>query len=140
MADSDHDVVQPVQGAGVIVHVSRRHDGKIHAVRYVKQCSRERDIAPDSISLELDEKSMGAKYGFAAIGEPSSGADPHSFQRPWQQPITTGTGENDQPFMARFERAQRQPRVEALGAEVRFRQQTAEVRVPLWRFGQQDQV
>ena len=74
------------------------------------------------------------------MGDFAGGAQAFGLQCPGQQAVAPRSGEDDQPVMSRFEGRERQPRVETLGAEMRFGEQPAEIRVALCCFGKQNQM
>ena len=87
MANSDHDIVQPVQVAGMIMNVARRYDAKSYVVCDPLQCQSEREIAANLIALDLDEKSIGTVYRLASFGELPGGDQSIVFQCSGKQAI-----------------------------------------------------
>ena len=65
MTDGDHDVVQPVELAGVVVDIASRYGAKAQVTSNLRQRARERQIPADSISLDFDKKPIGPKYRLA---------------------------------------------------------------------------
>ncbi len=131
MADGDHDVIQAMQASRVVEHATRRHDGKLHVVRDIQQCPRRGEISTHTVALNLHEKPLLPEDGLAVLREPAGGIEPLRLEGSRQQPIAAGAGENDQPVVTRFERGERQSRIEPLGAQVGLRQQATEIRVAL---------
>src|SRR6266571_7460949 len=126
--------------ARVVVHLPSCHDGKLYAVRYLDQCAGQSEIPPDSISLNLNKKPIAAERGPAFFRELSGRAETPGLERSRHQSVAARSGEDDQPLLAHRDGRQRQPRVEPLGPEVRFREQAAEIRVALRSLGEQNQM
>src|SRR3989475_9150750 len=101
VADGDHHIVQPMPLARVIMHVSRRHDGKSHVMRYIDQGSCQSQIASDPITLNLDKKMIASKDRFTVLCKFSSCAETLSFERARQESVAACTGQNDQPIVPR---------------------------------------
>src|SRR4029077_9368067 len=102
MTDRDHDVVQPVQLAPVIMDISSCTDGKLQGASDVDQGASERHVPPDPVSLDLAEEPVAREDYLAMLGESPRGADPLAPQCPRQQSAATPPGENDQPVVPRL--------------------------------------
>src|SRR5207245_9345321 len=68
VAGGDEHIVQPVTLAAVIMHVTRRHDAKSCVMSEVGEGSREREIAPYVVPLQLDEEILPPEPRPAAPG------------------------------------------------------------------------
>ncbi len=119
MANSDHDIVQTMQLARVVMNTAGRHDAKSHGACDINECSRQRQITANAIALDLDKKSLGAEYRLASLGEFSGCAQSIVFQRPGQQAIPARARQDDESVMPFFKRRVRESRIEPLRAEVR---------------------
>ena len=119
MANSDHDIVQTMQLARVVMHAARGDSAEAYVIRKAYQGTRQGDIAPHPVALDLDKKSIGAEYRLASLGELSGCAQSIVFQRPRQQAIPARARQDDESVMPFFKRRVRQSRIEPLGAEVR---------------------
>ncbi len=138
--DSDLHIVQPVSLAAVVMDATSRHDAKLQGLGDVDQRSGQGQITPHAIALQLDEESVSSELFPTAFGAPARRREPFGFEGPRQQSALPATREHDQPILTRGERIEREPRVEAIGAEVSLREQPAEVGVSLRRLGEQREV
>src|SRR2546428_3981248 len=94
---------------------TRRHDAKSCVMSEVGEGSREREIAPYVVPLQLDEEILLPEHRAAALGAGSRGCAPFCAQQPRQEAVAAA-GQDDQPLVARFERGELEPRVAAIGA------------------------
>src|SRR5437899_188190 len=140
MTDRDHDVVQPVQLALVVVDISSCTDGKLQVASDVDQGASVRNIPTDTISLDLDEKPVSPEDFLAVLREFDGGADPLGLHCPRQQSVAASPGENDQPVMPRLEGREWASWVEALGVEVRLGEEPAKICVSLRRLSEQNEM
>src|SRR5690348_15319286 len=131
VTDRHQHVVQAVTGAGVIMHVARRYDAKSYVSRKVDQRPGEPQIAPDVVTLDLDEEPVAPEYRTAPLGEPARRPTPLRPQDRRKQPLPAA-GQHDESRMSGLERRDVEPRIApVVPAKVRFCDQPAQIRVPL---------
>ena len=140
VAYSDHDIVQPVQVAGMILHIPSCTDAKLQVASDIDQRSRHSQITSDSITLDLHEKTVSPEDFLAVLRELSGRDQSIVFQCSGQQAIPARAGQDDESVMPFFECCERQSRIEPLRAEVRGGEQAAEIRVALRCLGEQNQL
>src|SRR5690349_23918483 len=122
------------------MHVARRYDAKSYVSRKVDQRPGEPQIAPDVVTLDLDEEPVAPEYRTAPLGEPARRPTPLRPQDRRKQPLPAA-GQHDESRMSGLERREVEPRIApVVPAKVRFRDQPAQIRVPLGRFGEQRHV
>jgi hypothetical protein len=80
MADRDHDIVQPVELAAMIMNIARRYDAKPYVIREVLQGPGKGEIAPHAVALDFHKKPISSEHPSAPIRELSGGAEPLAFQ------------------------------------------------------------
>ncbi len=140
VADRDEHVVQPVALAPVVVHVGRRHRVEPGVVREIAQRAGQGAVAANVIALQLDEEPVPPEHRAAALGQPARGRLPRSAQDRRQQ-TRAAPRQDDQPLVPCFERGEIEPRVAAVfPAEMRLREQAAQVRIAPRRLGEQGDV
>src|SRR5437870_12575060 len=100
---------------GVLMHDALRHGAKSCVMSEVSKGSREREIAPYLVPLQLDEEILLPENRAAALGAGSRGGAPFCAQQPRKEAVAAA-GQDDQALVARFERGELEPRVAAIGA------------------------
>src|SRR5690348_18247298 len=96
-------VVQAVTGAGVIMRVARRYDAKTYVSCKVDQRPGEPQIAPDVVTLDLDEEPVAPEHRTAPLGEPARRPAPLRPQDRRKHPIPAA-GQHDESRMSGLER------------------------------------
>src|SRR5690349_10967737 len=95
VTDRHQHVVQAVTGAGVIMHVARRYDAKSYVSCKVDQRAGEPLIAPDVVTLDLDEEPVAPEHGTAPLGEPARRPAALCSQGRREQPLPAA-GQHDE--------------------------------------------
>src|SRR6266540_2883975 len=88
VANRDHDVVQAMKGAGVVVDVTRRYDAKLYVACETMQCRGMRQFSAHPISLDLHEKPVRSEHRSAPLREFAGSAQSIVLQSPRQHAVT----------------------------------------------------
>src|SRR5207244_7215554 len=116
-------------GAGVVMHVTRRYDAQSYGIGDVLQRSREGEVSADVVPLQLDEEVLPSEHRSAALGEAAGCGQAVAPQDAGEQSVSASR-QHDEPMVTCFERGEVEPRiVPVLPAEMRFRDQLAQIRI-----------
>ena len=133
-------VVQPVPLAPEVVRIAGGDHREPRVVGYVGERMDQVTVAAHVVALELHEEPLSAEQRSAALCEVTCRSASLAAEHRGQQAVATSR-EHYQPLVARLQRGEVEPRVvPVFPAQVRLRDQAAEVGVALGRFGKEGEV
>src|SRR2546430_16919983 len=83
--------------APVVVHVARRYDAKSCEIGDVFQRSREGEVSPDVVPLQLDDKVLLPEHRTAPLGEAAGSGQAVAPQHPREETVAASRPHEEAP-------------------------------------------